>query len=265
MSKFIMTVEEKFNKLKEKLRQNHYFTLQQAAEVLQIPNSTVRWTISEIEKRGYISRIERGKYTFNKEEIIFYNNYQKPIITYEYTNKLIDILEQTGYEYFISGLDVLGTYMHHIPENYPIMLFVYKHSLNEVIDLLNTNHLNAVPADEYKKNDYIKNTIDNEGKVIIYSTSEFNYAKNGFALKEKAFVDLYFEITRNEYPLSLQELGRIYLNLVRKREVNKSQMVTIATRRKINKDIRYIVDYEGIQKQAYDFVEILKKEDEYEL
>jgi hypothetical protein len=42
------------------------------------------------------------------------------------------------------------------------------------------------------------------------------------AIKEKAFVDLYYAVTRVNYGISIQELSRIYENL------NRNKMISIA-------------------------------------
>ena len=52
--------------------------------------------------------------------------------------------------------------------------------------------------------------------VLIYHTNEFSYSKNEYASFEKAFVDLYYEVTRRQYPLPIQELVRIYRNMKRR-------------------------------------------------
>ncbi|RHQ41053.1 hypothetical protein DWY47_16560 [Ruminococcus sp. AF25-23LB] len=60
-------------------------------------------------------------------------------------------------------------------------------------------------------------------QVILYTTEDFQYSSEGLASIEKAFVDLYFAITRNGYPLSLQELVRIYQNLSRLGNIDKKE------------------------------------------
>ena len=74
------------------------------------------------------------------------------------------------------------------------------------------------------------------------------------------FIDLYFAISRNGYPLSLQQLVRIYQNLSRLGNIDKKKMITVATKRNIQYDIRFIVESQFITEQAIEFVEILRME-----
>ena len=97
-----------------------------------------------------------------------------------------------------------------------------------------------------------------EIQVIIYPTDNFEYAADGLATIEKAFIDTYYAVTRNAYPLALQELVRIYENLVRLGNVDQKRLVTVAGRRSIQYDIRYIVESKYITEGALRFVELMK-------
>ena len=79
------------------------------------------------------------------------------------------------------------------------------------------------------------------------------------ATLEKAFVDTYFSVTRNGYPLALQELVRIFENMQRTGNIDVRKTVTIASRRSIQYDIRYIVESRYITDEARQFVEIMKR------
>jgi hypothetical protein len=95
--------------------------------------------------------------------------------------------------------------------------------------------------------------------ALLIPTQEFAYAANGLASVEKAFVDLYYEVSRRNYPLSIQELVRIYLNMRRRMFLNTNRMVKIASRRNIQQDIRYIVAHDAITDAAMEFVDHLRK------
>jgi len=95
--------------------------------------------------------------------------------------------------------------------------------------------------------------------ALLIPTQEFTYAANGLATVEKAFVDLYYEVSRRDYPLSIQELVRIYLNMRRRMSLNTNRMVKIASRRNIQQDIRYIVEHDAITDAAMEFVNNLRK------
>ena len=86
----------------------------------------------------------------------------------------------------------------------------------------------------------------------------FVYA-DGLALLEKAFVDLYYAVTRNGYPVALQELVRIYENLTRLGNIDKKKMISVAMKRGIQYDIRFIVESKFITEAAMKFVNILNR------
>ena len=99
-----------------------------------------------------------------------------------------------------------------------------------------------------------------ETPVVLYLTDSFEYGEGGLATIEKAFVDTFYSVTRNGYPLALQELVRIYENLVRTGNIDRKKTVTIAGRRSIQYDIRYIVESDYITEEARRFVEIMRRE-----
>ncbi len=95
-------------------------------------------------------------------------------------------------------------------------------------------------------------------QVILYTTEDFQYSSEGLASIEKAFADLYFAITRNGYPLSLQELVRIYQNLSRLGNIDKKKLITVASRRNIQYDIRFIVENRFITDSAIELEKYLE-------
>ena len=96
-------------------------------------------------------------------------------------------------------------------------------------------------------------------QVIVYDTENFDYENGGIATIEKAFVDLYFSITRNGYPLSLQELARIYQNLIRLGNIDKKKLIAVSAKRNLQCDIRLIVETPYITEAAMQFAMILRR------
>ena len=170
-------------------------------------------------------------------------------------------MDETGFEYYISGLDILAKYMQHVPEQYPVIVFVEKIAKEEVYENLMFKGIEVIEPTQIKKRyeDAIFSGNDSM-QVILYPTENFTYSEDGLATIEKAFIDLYFAISRNGYPLSLQELVRIYQNLGRLGNIDKKKMITVATKRNIQYDIRFIVESQFITEHAIEFVEILRRE-----
>lgn len=97
--------------------------------------------------------------------------------------------------------------MQHIPEQYPNIVFIRKESKTEIIEVLKRNKYKVIEPvnlkDTYENNVYAG--IE-ESVVLLYQTENFDDSENGLATIEKAFVDIYYAVTRNEYPLALQAL-----------------------------------------------------------
>jgi hypothetical protein len=93
--------------------------------------------------------------------------------------------------------------------------------------------------------------------VIIYETQSFSFCSNGYASNEKAFVDLYFEITRRNFPLSLQELSRIYSTMHMRGVIDKSKLLQAAHGRNIRPDLRLIVDIKHIHPSAFELARMI--------
>lgn len=172
-----------------------------------------------------------------------------------------DILDESGFEYFVSGLDVLQRFMQHVPEQYPMILFIEKAAHEEMVNYLLDSGFNVVKPSEIRQQyeDVVLSGSDKK-QIVVYDTENFDYETDGIATIEKAFVDLYFSITRNGYPLSLQELVRVYQNLVRLGNIDKKKMITVSTKRNLQSDIRLIVETPYITDAAMQFAAILRKE-----
>ena len=202
--------------------------------------------------KGYLKRIGKGKYAANGNM-----EFERPIYSL-LAGKINRILEETGLRYFISGLDVLLKYMQHVPDNFPVMLFVDKYSKDEIGGILLQNQITIIDYDEIKKGSiFSKLNILNEF-AIIYKTENLDYSTDGFATRERAFVDLYYEVTRREYPVSIQELVRIYVNITSAGALDKKLLIKIGSLRGIHYDIRFIVESKHINKAAFDFVNMIR-------
>jgi len=247
-----MELEEKANLLKKKFADEGSFTVADAGEVLREKKSTLYWTLWKLADAGYIRRIQRGVYSFTNGAKV------RPVFS-SLGKKVFRTLGESGYNFFISGLDILSTFMEHLPESYPVLVFVDKNSVKEVNELLSEKGFDSIIYSEIKSYSRIRQLSSISEVVLLNETNEFKYSEKGVASFEKAFVDLYFEVSRRGYPLSVQELIRIYLNMKRRIYLNKKRLIKIGSRRSIHLDIRYIVSHENISDDAYAFVENLRR------
>ena len=242
-------LERKAGILKRKLGNSESFTVSNAEEVLRGKKSTLYWILWSLAEKGYIQRIGKGLYSFYKKDRKIH-----PILS-RLAERTWSILSEAGYEFFISGLDILSVFMEHIPETFPVLLFVGQHSKDEIVEELSKNNLNIASDANFSL--ITRHFSSAKEFVLLYPTVEFTYSENGLASFEKAFVDIYYEVTRNKYPLSIQELARIYINMKRRIPLDTKRLTKIASRRNIHQDIRYIVESRFITEGALKLAEII--------
>ncbi len=243
--------------LREHFGEQPSFSINDAASVLQEKQSSLYWTLHKLVNNGYISRTGHGLYSFQNRKVETIQS-----IPSRLAGAIIDVLRKTGHDFFISGLDILNVFMEHIPETYPVLLFVEKAAADEVVDILTRNKIDVITASGIKDYSTVRRMSSVGELALLIPTREFTYAADGLASFEKAFVDLYYEVSRRDYPLPIQELVRIYTNMRRRIPLNTNRLVKIASRRNIHQDIRYIVESEAITDTALEFVRILRKRSE---
>jgi len=156
--------------------------------------------------------------------------------------EILRILQESGYRFFISGLDILSAYMHHIPERFPVLLYGDRYSQEEIRGLLIKNRIVAGSYRDARILQLVEQMDGVRGIVFLYPTSRFTYALDGIATIEKAFVDIYYEVTRHDYPLSVQELARICSNMLRRKAIDAGRIIKVASSRRIPEEIRYFIE-----------------------
>jgi predicted transcriptional regulator of viral defense system len=253
----ISALEKKYTSIEDKLKEQTTFYMEDVQAIFpDMKKSSIYWNLSKMVEAGYLKRVRTGVYAFNEWKG------KTGIALTEDIKKVQEVLDESGFEYFISGLDVLQRFMQHVPEQYPMILFVEKYAHNEIINYLIDGGFAVVKPAEIRKQyeDAVIAGIDKK-QVIVYDTENFDYENDGIATIEKAFVDLYFSITRNGYPLSLQELVRVYQNLVRLGNIDKKKLITVSTKRNLQSDIRLIAETPYITEAAMQFAMLLRKDE----
>ena len=253
MAKFTRFLKNKLNALTAKLGENDTFTVSDAVSVLEMKETSVRWTLWNLADLGKIVRLGHGVYSLRPQEKQIARPQLSPL-----ARKAKSILEESGILFFISGLDILAGYMIHVPEKYPVMAFIEQTSIEDAQELLMVQKIDSIISPKINEFKKFRNLPSLGEIVILRKTKEFNYSYEGLAEPEKAFVDLYYEVTRASYPLSLGELGRIYLNMRRRGSLNDKRLSKIAIRRSLHYDIRFVLNYEKISEHAFEFTKILK-------
>lgn len=252
----VSALEKRYSKIEQTLREQTTFYMEDVQAIFpDIKQSSIYWYLSKMVEAGYLKRVRTGVYAFNE-----WKGKIKIQLT-EDTKRVQKILNELGFEYFVSGLDVLQRFMQNVPEQYPMILFIEKSAHDEIISYLLDGGFDVVkPSDIHQQyEDTILAGLEKK-QIVVYDTENFDYEKDGIATIEKAFVDLYFSITRNGYPLSIQELAGVYQNLIRLGNIDKKKLITISSKRNIQSDIRLIVETPYITEEAMQFAMILRKE-----
>lgn len=250
-------LEKKYVMIEERLKGQAIFYMDDVQAIFpDMKQSSIYWNLSKLVEAGYLKRVRTGVYAFNE-----WKGKTKIPLT-DNIRKVQKILDESGFEYFVSGLDVLQRFMQHVPEQYPMILFVEKEAHEEMAKYLQDGGFSVVkPSEIQQQYEDLVLAGTEKNQIVLYDTENFDYEKDGIATIEKAFVDLYYSITRNGYPLSLQELARVYQNLVRLGSVDKKKMITVSTKRNLQSDIRLIVETPYITDEAMKIAMILRKEE----
>jgi hypothetical protein len=247
-------LDNKIDVIRNKLAHKDSFTIADVGSVLEEKQSTLYWTVWNLAQKGYLTKVGKGLYSLERKEPDI-----QPILS-PLGSRVLGILRESGYDFFLSGLDILSVFMEHVPETYPVLLYGNRQSLEEISEILSQNAVTVVRRDiqTYLPMRQISLVKD---PALLYATNEFNYAENGLASVEKAFIDTYYEVTRRGFPLPLQELARIFTNMKRRISLDTNRLTKIASRRSIHYDIRYIVERRFISDKAIEFAELLEAQE----
>ena len=141
-------LESKYQRILNELGEQATFYIEDIQRIFpDMKKSTLYWNMSKLVDGGYLKRVRNGVYSFNEWKG------KKNVSLSQTAEKIRDILDETGFDYYISGLDILQKYMLHIPEQYPIVICIQKESKNELTDIL-TNHFYEVVEPRRLKEKY---------------------------------------------------------------------------------------------------------------
>lgn len=250
-----VVLTDKYEKLHSELGGSGTFYMEDVRKLFpELQKSTLYWYMSKLVDAGFIRRIRNGVFAFNDWRE------KNPLTVSAAGEEITELLIETGFDFYLSGLDVLQRFMQHVPESYPNLLFIQKGTAEEILPVLRDRGYSIIPG--AKTSELLELIPESStGRIIYYETENFGDSKNEIATIEKAFVDLYYAVTRDGYPLSLQELVRIYENMVRLGAVDRKKLIAAASRRSLQHDIRYITESKYITNEARQFVDILQREE----
>jgi len=236
MSERKRALDVKYDMLYQSLHDKELFTVAEALMVWDGKVSTAYWNLVKLTEAGRIKRIQKGTYSFSSAK-----PKHMPMPS-EASERIQYMLQESGFQYYISGIDVLLRFMQHIPDQYPVVVFVEHAAMEEITERLSRSGMTVISGNEYLASQSFIERNDLINLVLLYPTQNFTYAIDGYAINEKAFVDLYFEITRKSYSLSLQELSRIFLNMMEQGAIQRGKLLQAAHERSIRSEMVLIYD-----------------------
>ena len=152
----------------------------------------------------------------------------------------------------MTGLDSLSIEVLHVPEKYPALLVVEKEGIDYIQDILVARDFLVFTEKDRKV--IIKPTVKHKIDVILLNGKDFIFDVGHIAEREKAFIDLYYAVTRLEYSVSVPELSRIFNNLVRNRSLALIKMKKAAKDRGIVTEINWLVESGKLPEKVWEFM-----------
>ncbi|NOQ56086.1 MAG: hypothetical protein GQ477_04750 [Nanohaloarchaea archaeon] len=223
---------DKFEKyLKDKYIDKE-FTFEELLEKLPYSKHKLYDKLNELIKTNKIVKIAEGVYTLRKSEIIK---------TPEDISNLSDKLKtRITRKFKFTGLCVLLPLVHHTPYSITYLIYVEKGSgedFKELISIIKPN----MPILLNPKINEILLILNETNKNVILTIRENNYfygKEYGISYLDTAFVDLYFEVSRDKIPFMKSDLKEILKELILKDSVNYSRLMRYAHERKLTHEIK---------------------------
>ena len=193
------------DRLLSALKQKDYLTTQDIYSLFSGMNrNTVSWHLHEELDKGTVVRTCQGRYSLSSGIPEQEERFSK---IPELSRKAHEVLADSGYRYYLSGLDCMNGLGFRVDGSYPIIVCTAKESVKDVQLLLMREFDLAITEFE---NDLLADAnVRNRIQFVVLSTKDFSLQKEGFAYAEKGFVDLYYAVTRLEYPIPVSELPHV--------------------------------------------------------
>lgn len=195
---------------------------------------TVSWHLHKELQRGNVQKLSHGKYALSSSVSKTCNSDER---ISELGRQCYEALLETGYEFYISGLDCLTGHGFSVDGSFPIIVCTTPERVKDVqLEIMRRYDL-AITEDELSMLE-MKN-IRSRIQFVILSSSDFKLQKSHYAFKEKAFVDLYYCVTRMDYPVPVEELPHI-LGLI---EPERYRFLQSTKDRGLSNELNFLLNY----------------------
>jgi len=195
---------------------------------------TVSWHLHKQVIKGNIVQASHGVYVLPKTKL---NDESRISKLPKLSLAAFEILNKAGYNFYLSGLDTLNGLGFSVSGNYPAIICTEKSRVKDVQLALMREFDVCITEDEYSLLDNAN--LRKRIQFVVLSTDAFELSKGHFALPEKAFVDLYYVISRFDYPVPVKELPHV-LSLI-KPNLYKFKLAT--KDRKVSDELNFLMHY----------------------
>lgn len=210
-------------------------TVQIYDEFSDMNPKTVSWHLYDCIKQGLVDRSSHGYYVLSSSLPEIKERFSN---ISSYGREIYDYLCSAGFDFYISGMDCLNGHGVWLQGSLPLIICTHKNDVKDVqLELMRHYDLALIESEvAMLSNERVKNQI----KTVILSSNDFTLQKGHFAFIEKAFVDLYFAVTRLDYPVAIEELPHI-LSLY---NVNPYRFKKATKDRHLSSELDFLLCYE---------------------
>ena len=226
---------ERFERLREKFDEKPFSTAE-AQRVLSLTPAALYKLMYTLVRKRLAAPVGRGFYRLSKGEL--------PALSPSVSEKGVELrapLIGEGLNFFITGLDLLVSFAHHLPVRFPHLVYVEREALAWAEGVLTAKGFRVLLNPHGEQLSIGLSLVGGADLVILRETANFYATKEGYASIERALVDLYFEVSREHYPVPTMELGRIFFNVLRFGPVSFTRLMRCASRRQIEGEVRAIL------------------------
>lgn len=170
----------------------------------EMNHKTVSWHLHQELVKGNIQKDGHGIYALSSK--VPQNEERQDNIP-ELSKVVYRCLGESGYDFYLSGLDCMNGLGFKVDGSYPVIVCVKPSDVKDVQLLLMREFDLAITEEEMDllSEEGLKRRI----QFVVLKSGDFTLQKEHFAFQEKAFVDLYYAVTRLEYPLDVSELPHV--------------------------------------------------------
>jgi len=228
---------------------NEPFFAREAVEALEkekgYSRNTVYQVLHELTKNGSLIRVSRGIYKIpDKHVVITERVIASERVTVEVTSatlkKAMEILEEKGVEFMVTGPSVLTIFHRHFPRRLIHLIYVIEGAGEFAAESLGEVNLRSLLNPSREEVELALKVLEDRDLFVIREFAELAGNMDGKASLERALVDTYFEATRKRIPYSELEVGRIIADAFRRERVDVTRLFKLAGRRGIKAEFKAI-------------------------